>query len=65
MNKEIEIKEKIKERYGNIALFGNSDYCCMPASSQSSNCCEGDGSSSSTNLIENLSLLSSVKSIGI
>ena len=25
-----EIKEKIKERYGKIALSGNSESCCMP-----------------------------------
>ena len=25
---EQEIKEKVKERYGRIALTGNSDYCC-------------------------------------
>lgn len=25
-----EIKEKVKERYGRIALEGNSDCCCMP-----------------------------------
>jgi hypothetical protein len=24
------IKEKVKERYGQIALTGNSDCCCMP-----------------------------------
>ena len=24
------IKEKVKERYGKIALTGNSDCCCMP-----------------------------------
>src|SRR3954465_7570080 len=55
-----EIKEKIKERYGKIALFGNSDSCCMPASS-SSNCCGGDSSIDKT---DDISLLSSVRSIG-
>ena len=54
-----EIKEKIKERYGNIALVGNSDSCCMPASS-SSNCC----SNSNKDIIDDISLLSSAKSIG-
>jgi hypothetical protein len=36
------IKEKIKERYGKITVFGNSDSCCMP-----SGCCgpENDGDS--------------------
>src|SRR6478752_1801424 len=54
-----EIKEKIKERYGNIALVGNSDSCCMPASS-SSNCC----SNSNKDIIDDISLSSSAKSIG-
>jgi arsenite methyltransferase len=26
----VDIKEKVKERYGKIALTGNSDCCCMP-----------------------------------
>jgi len=33
-----EIKEKVKERYGKIALGGNSDSCCMPE------CCSSDSS---------------------
>ena len=33
-NNDKNIKEKIKERYGKISLFGNSDSCCMP-----SECC--------------------------
>ena len=33
-----ELKEKIKERYGKIALSGNSDSCCMPE------CCSSDSS---------------------
>jgi arsenite methyltransferase len=33
------IKEKVKERYGKIALTGNSDCCCMPCE-----CCSDDGS---------------------
>ena len=33
-NGEQNIKERIKERYGKIAVFGNSDSCCMP-----SECC--------------------------
>ncbi len=36
-NNDGNIKEKIKERYGKIAVFGNSDSCCMP----SSECCSG------------------------
>jgi ubiquinone/menaquinone biosynthesis C-methylase UbiE len=43
------IKEKVKERYGKIALTGNSDCCCMPQE-----CCNDGGSRStleSTKLI--------------
>src|SRR4029078_9181284 len=61
----IDIKEKIKEKYAKIALFGNSDSCCMPSISSSS-CCSSSNSSSKTT-IENSSLLSSaaaIKSIG-
>src|ERR687883_622021 len=32
------IKEKVKERYGNIALTGNSDCCCVPGE-----CCSDNG----------------------
>jgi arsenite methyltransferase len=39
MDKQLHLKEKIKEQYGKIALDGNSNSCCMP----SSDCC---GSSS-------------------
>src|SRR5919199_3942487 len=28
------IKEKVKERYGKIALTGNSDCCCVPGECQ-------------------------------
>lgn len=35
MEKDSQIKEKAKEKYGKIALFENSDSCCMP----SSECC--------------------------
>src|ERR671933_1724064 len=31
------IKEKVKERYGKIALTGNSDCCCMPGECCSNN----------------------------
>jgi arsenite methyltransferase len=34
-----EIKDKIRERYGKIALSGNSDSCCMPEE-----CCSSDSS---------------------
>ena len=35
MNKQLRLKEKIKEQYGKIAIDGNSNSCCMP----SSDCC--------------------------
>jgi arsenite methyltransferase len=53
MKNEIEIKEKVKERYDKIALFGNSDSCCMPSYSE---CC------SDKNVTD--SAISSAKSIG-
>jgi len=62
----IDIKEKVKERYGKIALFGNTDSCCVPSTSSSS-CCNNssDIDNNSLNTIEkNSSLLSSAKSIG-
>ena len=43
------IKEKVKERYGKIALIGNSDCCCVPGE-----CCSDNGQPSaikSTKLI--------------
>src|SRR5689334_5460041 len=62
----IEIKEKVKERYGKIALVGNSDSCCMPSMSLSSCCNSNVNSSNDSNIntIENTSLLSSTNSIG-
>src|SRR6476660_6976123 len=61
-----DIKEKVKERYGKIALVGNTDSVCMPLTSSSS-CC-GSSSSSDSNIridiAEYSSLLSSVKNIG-
>ncbi|KAA2283537.1 arsenite methyltransferase [Candidatus Nitrosocosmicus sp. SS] len=35
MDKQLHLKEKIKEQYGKIAVDGNSNSCCMP----SSDCC--------------------------
>ena len=35
MDKQLHLKEKIKEQYGKIALNGNTESCCMP----SSDCC--------------------------
>lgn len=40
------IKEKVKERYGKIALTGNSDCCCMP-----SECNAGDSPIDATKII--------------
>jgi arsenite methyltransferase len=37
------IKEKVKERYGKIALTGNSGCCCMPGE-----CCDDSSNNSST-----------------
>jgi arsenite methyltransferase len=45
-NSDKNIKEKIKERYGKIAVFGNSDSCCMP----SSECCSGGENSGASTL---------------
>jgi ubiquinone/menaquinone biosynthesis C-methylase UbiE len=36
---EQELKEKIKERYGKIAITGNSESCCMPGE-----CCDSNAS---------------------
>src|SRR6476660_2313052 len=61
-----DIKEKVKERYGKIALVGNTDSVCMPLTSSSSCCCgssSGDGNTRIA-ITEDSSLLSSVKSIG-
>jgi arsenite methyltransferase len=41
---ERSLKEKVKERYGKIALTGSSDCCCVPRE-----CCSGDGSSNNSN----------------
>jgi len=60
----IDIKEKVKERYGKIALVGNTDSCCMPSPSSSS-CYNSSSDSDIDSLIKkNSSLLSSAKSIG-
>ncbi len=53
MSNDNKIKEKIKERYGKIAVFGNSESCCMP----SSECCSGDENSGA-------STIQSIKAIG-
>jgi arsenite methyltransferase len=60
MEKELQIKDKIKERYGKIALFGNADSCCMPSSSSSSECCNSEKEVEDTDS----NIFSSAKSIG-
>lgn len=57
MNKQLRIKERIKERYGNIALNGNSESCCIPSSS------EGCGTTAVTNNIH-LSSITASETIG-
>lgn len=41
------IKESVKERYGKIALVGNTESCCMPGSS----CCDPGSPMQSTKII--------------
>ena len=53
MDKQLQLKEKIKEQYGKIALSGNTESCCMP----SSDCC-------GTSLMLLLSPFNSSKEIG-
>src|SRR6266487_4180977 len=43
MGDELQIKEKVKERYGKIPLAGNSECCCA-----ASECCGGNNSVTST-----------------
>src|SRR4051794_13813883 len=60
----IDIKEKVKERYGKIALVENTDSCCMPSTSSSSCCGNSSNSNTRISIAEHSSLLSSVKNIG-
>ena len=46
------IKQKVKERYGKIALKGNSDCCCVPGE-----CCNDTGISSHPSAIPEASVL--------
>src|SRR5919202_188926 len=48
------IKEKVKERYGKIALTGNSDCCCMPGE-----CCSDNNNNNDnhTSAIESAKLI--------
>ena len=52
------IKEKIKERYGKIALTGSSDCCCVPGE-----CCD-DGNNNNSNNSNGRSAIESTKLIG-
>jgi arsenite methyltransferase len=47
-NDDKNIKEKIRERYGKIAVFGNSDSCCTP----SSECCGSDVENSAASTLQ-------------
>src|SRR5215469_7593034 len=51
------IKEKVKQRYGKIAIAGNSESCCMPTE-----CCGGGGSSNSSEVM--ISAVQITKNIG-
>jgi arsenite methyltransferase len=46
------IKEKVKERYGKIALTGNSDCCCVPGE-----CCNETNDSNHHSAIESTKLI--------
>ncbi len=52
-NNDVNIKEKIKERYGKIAVFGNSDSCCTPYSE----CCGSEEN-------QGVSAMQSIEAIG-
>ncbi len=47
-----DIKEKIKERYGKIALLGNVDSCCMPGE-----CCQVNNDNTFTSPIESAKVI--------
>src|SRR5947208_15117225 len=47
------IKEKVKERYGKIALTGNSDCCCVPGEC----CSDSNNNSSHSSAIESAKLI--------
>jgi arsenite methyltransferase len=46
------IKEKVKERYGKIALSGNSDCCCIPGE-----CCSDNNNNNRPSVIESTKLI--------
>ena len=47
------IKEKVKERYGKIALTGNSDCCCIPGEC----CSDGNNNNNHLSAIESTKLI--------
>jgi arsenite methyltransferase len=47
------IKEKVKERYGKIALTGNSDCCCIPGGC----CSDGNNNNNHLSAIESTKLI--------
>ncbi|MFL6471335.1 MAG: protein-L-isoaspartate(D-aspartate) O-methyltransferase, partial [Nitrososphaeraceae archaeon] len=49
---EQHIKEKVKTRYGKIALTGNSDCCCVPGE-----CCSDNNSNNRPSAIESTRLI--------
>ncbi len=64
MNNDLQIKEKIKEQYGKIALIGNTDSCCMPSSSSSSSSSSSEECCSTKEDDIYSSIRSAAKSIG-
>ncbi|MGA9842615.1 MAG: methyltransferase domain-containing protein, partial [Nitrososphaeraceae archaeon] len=54
-----DIKEKVKERYGKIALLSNVDSCCMPGE-----CCQADDDNNKNDHNTSASPIQSAKIIG-
>jgi hypothetical protein len=46
------IKQNVKERYGKIALTGNSECCCMPGE-----CCSDNNNDNSLSIIQSTRLI--------
>jgi arsenite methyltransferase len=61
MEKDLQIKDKIKDRYSKITISGNSYSCCMPSSS--SKCCNKEEEEVVVGDTD-YSVFSSAKSIG-
>src|SRR6184192_3517113 len=49
MKDQLQIKEKVKERYERIALAGNSEGCCVPTE-----CCSGISMTSPLQIAKNI-----------